>query len=218
VSVVAAITLPRTALAVGMHTRTAEESAEAAMRKAIAHPATTRNALLSPDYPVAFDAAEKSIESYKVASGLKMAAWAAEPQLANPVAISIDEKGRLWACETFRFDGGGPGMGVYDIRHMYDRLDEDLASKTVEQRMATLNKWNHNDNSSLTQWPDRLRLIEDRDGDGRADYSSIFAQWSEPLDGLASGVITRGDDVYVTNIPHLWLLRDEIHDGKAVFV
>ena len=83
-----------------MKTRTAEESAEAAMRKAIAHPATTRSALLSPDYPVAFEAAEKSMENYKVPSGLKMAVWAAEPQLANPVAISIDEKGRLWACET----------------------------------------------------------------------------------------------------------------------
>ena len=65
-----------------------------------------------------------------------------------------------------------------------------------------------------------MKLIEDRDGDGKADYFSTFvAEWSKPLDGLASGVITRqtrtGEDVYVTNIPDLWLLRDTKNSGVA---
>src|SRR5262249_53579035 len=100
-------------------------------------------------------------------------------------------------------------------RHMYDRLDDDLSSRTVEQRQATLDKWNHGDNSKLAVWPDRLRLIEDRDGDGKADHSSGFDEWKQPLGGICSGVITRGDDVYVTNSPDLWLLRDTDHDGVA---
>src|SRR5205085_8210748 len=149
-----------------MRTRTAEESADRAQKKAATQPAPeSPEALLNQNYPPAFADAEKAIERYKVAPGLKLSVFAAEPQLANPVALSIDDKGRFWVCETFRFDGGGPGNGVYDIRHMYDRLDDDLSSKTVEQRQATLDKWNHGDNSSLTVWPDRLRLIEDRDGD-----------------------------------------------------
>jgi quinoprotein glucose dehydrogenase len=180
----------------------------------------TTQELLEPDYPPRFDAAEKAIDNYKVASGLKMSVFAAEPQLANPVCLWIDQQSRFWVCETWRFDGGGPGWGVYDIRHMYERLDDDLSSKTVEQRMANLLKWNKGDLSSLTQWPDRLRLIGDRNGDGKADFSSIFAQWQKPLDGLASGVITRpdgkgGEDVYVTNIPSVYKLKDSNHDGKA---
>ena len=169
--------------------------------------------------PPAFADATKAMEQYKIPDGLKMSVFAAEPQLQNPVALSIDNEGKFWVCETFRFDGGGAGMGVYDIRQMYDRLDTDLASKTVEQRMEALNKWNKGDQTALTQWPDRLKLIEDRNGDGKADYFSIFAQWSRPLDGLASGVITRptrtGEDVYVANIPDLWLLRDTKNTGIA---
>jgi quinoprotein glucose dehydrogenase len=195
------------------------EKAEAERAKAAADEAA-RQAVLEPTYPVAFADATKAIDQYKAAPGLKIEVFAAEPQLANPVAFTIDHKGRFWVCETWRFDGGGPGNGVYDIRNMYTRLDDDLASKTVEQRQANLDKWNHGDNSGLAVWPDRLRLIEDRNGDGKADYSGVFAEWSQPLDGLASGVITRpnrdgSEDVYVTNIPNLYRLRDTNHDGKA---
>ena len=176
-----------------------------------------QTALLHQDYAPAFEAAAKAIDGYKVASGVKMSVFAAEPQLANPVALYIDEKNRFWVVETFRFDGGGDGWGVYDIRHIYDKIDDDLASKTVEQRLATMKKWNNGDLAQLEQWPDRLRLIEDRDGNGKADHSSVFAEWSKALDGIASGVITKPgtDDVYVTNIPHLLHLRDKDGDGKA---
>jgi hypothetical protein len=82
-----------------------------------------------------------------------MTVFAAEPQLQNPVSLHIDDKNRFWVCETFRFDGGGEGDGVYDIRHRYHLLDDDLASKTVEQRLAVINKWNDNDLSKLTFIP-----------------------------------------------------------------
>src|SRR5439155_25773069 len=135
----------------GMHTHTTEESTEISQKKAATKPMpATTQALLHPDYPPDFAAAEKAIDNYKVAAGLKMTVFAAEPQLQNPVALWIDEHGKFWVCETWRFDGGGPGNGVYDIRHMYDRLDDDLSSKTVETRMERLNKWNHGDNHELT--------------------------------------------------------------------
>jgi len=163
----------------------------------------------------AFDEAAKAMEKYKTASGLKLEVFAAEPQLVNPVALWMDDRGRAWVVETYRFEGGGEGHGVYDIRHRYHQLDDDLAMKMVEQRLETLLKWNNGDLSSLTEWPDRLRMIVDTDGDGRADHATVFAEFKEPLDGIASGVITRGDDVYLANIPHLWLLRDTDGDGVA---
>ena len=148
--------------------------------------------------------------------GLSAEVFAAEPQLANPVAMCTDEKGRFWVVETFRFDGGGIGHGVYDIRHRYHLIDEDLACKTVEDRLATIKRWNNGDLSSLTQFPDRLRLIEDTDCDGKADRSTIFDDsYNEPLDGVASGVLVHGDDIYFANMPNLWLLHDKDGDGKV---
>lgn len=169
-----------------------------------------------PDVPPAFDLATKQIGRLTLSPGLSAEVFAAEPQLTNPVAMCTDEKGRFWVVETFRFDGGGVGHGTYDIRHRYHLLDEDLASKTVEQRLEMIKRWNNNDLSSLTQFPDRLRLIEDTDGDGKADRSTIYDDsFNHPLDGVASGVLVRGDDVYFANVPHLWLLKDTNGDNKA---
>ncbi|MEA2736316.1 MAG: quinoprotein glucose dehydrogenase, partial [Humisphaera sp.] len=182
--------------------------------KAAKAQATSQPAILNPTYPPEFAEAQRAIKAFKPASGLKMTVFAAEPQLQNPVSLHIDDKNRFWVCETFRFDGGGEGDGVYDIRHRYHLLDDDLASITVEKRLDVINKWNNNDLSKLTVYPDRLKLIEDKDNDGKADSSRIIAEWKKPLDGLASGAITRGDDVYVTNIPDLWLLKDKDKDGK----
>ena len=123
--------------------------------------------------------AERAIKRFKPASGLKMTVFAAEPQLQNPVAMWIDEKNRFWICETFRFDGGGDGNGVYDIRHRYHQLDDDLASKTVEQRLAVIKKWNDNDLSPLTVYPDRLKLIEDKNNDGKADSYRVIARMAK---------------------------------------
>ena len=44
-------------------------------------------------------------------------------------------------------------------------------------------------------------------GSGKADKSTILAQFKEPLDGLAAGVMAIDGDVYITCIPHLWILK-----------
>src|SRR3954468_1997048 len=60
-----------------------------------------------PAIPPAFDEAEKAIAHFKKPKDLTVKVWAAEPQLINPVAISIDDHGRAWVVETDRFRGGG---------------------------------------------------------------------------------------------------------------
>ena len=61
-----------------------------------------------------------------------------------------------------------------------------------------------------------IRLVEDLDSDGKADSSKVFADGFDGLlDGIASGVLARGDDVYFTSIPSVWKLKDEDGDGKA---
>ena len=65
-----------------MRTRTAAESAERSEKKMATQPSPeSPEALLNQDYPVAFADAEKAIEKYKVAGGLKLSVFAAEPLL-----------------------------------------------------------------------------------------------------------------------------------------
>src|SRR5436309_9254983 len=46
--------------------------------------------------------AELALKKFQVPAGLKVDLWAAEPLLANPVALNFDEHGRAYVCETFR--------------------------------------------------------------------------------------------------------------------
>ncbi|MFM9031927.1 MAG: PVC-type heme-binding CxxCH protein, partial [Opitutaceae bacterium] len=57
----------------------------------------------------------------------------------------------------------------------------------------------------------RVRMLEDTDGDGRYDRSTLFA------DGLnfPNGILTWRDGVIVTAAPHILFLRDTDGDGKA---
>ena len=154
---------------------------------------------------------ELAIKHIKPAPGLKVDLWAAEPMLANPVAFSFDEKGRAYVCETFRL-----AAGVDDIRQIMSWLDEELASRTVDERLAEMKRHLGDKFETYTNHSERIRLLEDRAGLGKADHDTVFAdQFNSPLDGIGAGVLARGGNVWYANIPNLWLLRDTNNDGVA---
>ena len=177
---------------------------------------------------------ELAIKKFSVPPGFKVDLFAAEPDLANPVAFSIDERGRFYVVETFRLS-----TGVLDIRGRKgwpnsdflksasterlaglsdELLDVDLANHTVDDRVAMLRKYMGAKANELAIESDRIRLIEDRDGDGKADHATVFADgFSNMAEGLGAGVLARKGDVYFANIPNLWLLRDTNNDGVADF-
>ena len=58
----------------------------------------------------------------------------------------------------------------------------------------------------------------DSDGDGRPDTRTVFAgPFNDPLDGTGAGVLALDGDIFYTNIPNLWRLRDLDGDGVAEF-
>jgi quinoprotein glucose dehydrogenase len=156
----------------------------------------------------------KAISPDETASGavladrnLKVEVWAAEPLLANPVAFGFDETGRCFVVETFRHTHGVP-----DTRGK-PWLDDDLACRTVADRVAMYKKYKFGQYSENSE---RLRLVWDSDGDGKADKESTFATgFNRYEDGLAAGVLARKGDVYFTCIPDLYLLKDTDGDNKA---
>jgi quinoprotein glucose dehydrogenase len=154
---------------------------------------------------------QQSIKGFRVPAELRTELFAAEPLLANPVAFFVDERGRVFVCETFR-----QGKGVEDNRGHGHWLDDDLAAQTVEDRLTYIQKHLKEKAIDYTKYDDRIRLLEDTDGDGKADKAIVFAdRFNNIVNGTGAGVLVRGDNVYYTCIPDLWLLRDTDGDGKA---
>jgi quinoprotein glucose dehydrogenase len=167
-----------------------------------------------PPLPDGTEAATKAIAAFRVPAGMRVELFAAEPQLGSPVAICLDERGRVFVAEEYRFN-----RGTEENRTRPFLLDDDLQIKTVDDRLAMFRKFADKFDGGMdwfSRWSDQVRLLEDRDGDGQADRSTVFAdRFNNPLDGLAAGLIARDGDVYLTCIPNLWRLRDDDDDGVA---
>lgn len=165
----------------------------------------------NPAIDKASDQGEKAIARFKVPQGFQMSLWAAEPHLANPVAFCFDEKGRCYVAETFRLHAG-----VTDIRNHMNWLDDDLACRTVADRVAMMTKFEGKKVKDYGVHHDRVRLIEDTKGSGQADKSTVFAEGFKNIpDGIGSGVLARRGKVWFTCIPDLWMLQDTKGTGKA---
>jgi len=116
--------------------------------------------------------------SLEVPDGLEVTLFAESPQLYNPTAIDVDERGRVWVAEAVnyrRWSGRNPGFEL--------------------------------------PGGDRVVVLEDTDGDGRADTSEVFVQDPELVSPLGIAVI--GERVFVACSPTLWVYEDRDGDGKA---
>src|SRR5437660_246655 len=110
-------------------------------------------------------------KKFVVPEGFEVRLFAAEPDVINPVAMTWDERGRLWVLELYEYP---------------------LGAKNGKPR-------------------DRIKILEDTDGDGRADKVTVFA------DGLnlATGLQLGNGGVYVGQAPEFLFLEDTDGDGKA---
>ncbi len=111
----------------------------------------------------------------KVADGLELTLFAAEPDLFNPTTIDIDAQGRVWVCEA----------------RNYRLFNQPITDKAG----------------------DRIRVLEDTDGDGRCDKATTFYQ--DPSLQAPMGIAVLGDRVYICQSPDLFYLEDTNHDGVA---
>lgn len=174
-----------------------------------------------PEVAPASPEAEQALKRMKVPDGLDIKLWAAEPMLANPVAFNFDEKGRIFVAETYRYR-----TSVLDIRDYMWVLEDELASRTIEDRTAMVEKrFGAEGKKELSIETEVVRLLEDTNNDGVADQSYVYADgFNSHLDGIASGVLARRGKVWLTNIPSVWQFtgdkkaetRTEISRGYGV--
>lgn len=157
------------------------------------------------------DAAD-SMQGIRIPDGWKIDLFAAEPDVANVVAFDIDNQGRVFVCETFR-----QNRGVTDNRAHDDAwVLADLSARTVQDRIDYHKRLLGEAAITYAQHDDRIRMLVDTDGDGRADSSTLVVNGFNRLEeGTGAGLLVRGNDIYYTNIPKLWKLVDEDGDGEV---
>src|SRR5262245_8530551 len=132
--------------------------------RAFAVPADASQPSEQPTIAEASDAGQRAQAGIRISTAMKGELWAAEPMLPNAVVFCLDHQGRIFVCETFR-----QSRGIEDNRGHATWVNDDLAAQTVEDRLAYIKKRLGEKASEYTKYDDRVRLLEDTDGDGRAD-------------------------------------------------
>ncbi|MEN8772371.1 MAG: PVC-type heme-binding CxxCH protein, partial [Akkermansiaceae bacterium] len=161
---------------------------------------------------------------------LQFTKWTPGFAVPDPVAISFDNQGRAYVSQTQRRKAND-----LDIRQNRDWISTDLSFKSPDdkrafyhrtflsensgankKRVKDYNKDGKHDLADLQFLSERIHLIEDSDGDGLADKTSIYAEgFVDEIGGIAAGVLHHDGDVYTTIVPDVWKLRDTNNDGKA---
>jgi quinoprotein glucose dehydrogenase len=166
--------------------------------------------------------AEAALRSFAIAPGLQVEVWASEPLLANPVAFTFDPNGHAYVTETHRRRSSVPDIRKYEAWTL-----ENLALRSVEQRTAffkskfpesgrvapskdrpDVNSDGQFDWHDLEVESEIVRLIEDSNGDGKADRSKVFAEGFNSLGtGVAAGIAIHNGDTFFTCTPDLWKIK-----------
>ena len=160
---------------------------------------------------------EKAILStIKFPEGMVAKLFAREPDVQDPTAITFDDQNRLYIAETHRFE-----RGIEDNRrNPWVADDYQLTSPAERLEMyknyAAKKSPNAKPLSYFTKYSEFIRVIEDRDGDGKCDHATVYAEgFNDALDGTAAGIMALDGKIYFACIPNVWMLEDKDGDLKA---
>ncbi|MGL6267501.1 MAG: DUF7133 domain-containing protein, partial [Chitinophagaceae bacterium] len=165
----------------------------------------------------------------QLAEGLSATLWGIDSLVKSPIAIDIDNNGRLYYTTTNRQNNS-----EFDIRGHQDWEIRSISLQTVEDRRKFLhtelspqnsykNTWlkDVNGDSSrdwidLTIEKENVFRLSDINGDGVADKSQLLVDdFNDEVTDVAGGVLSDGNDLYVAAAPDLWKMRDINGDGVA---
>lgn len=165
--------------------------------------------------------------SAKVIDGIQMTLWASDSLAPDPVAMSIDDQGRVYLIRTNRQKNS-----EFDIRGHRDWMTESIGLQTVEDRRAFLRKTFAPEKSKENEWlkdlnedgshdwkdlaieKDEVWRLEDTNGDGIADKSMrVLNDFFEEITDVAGGLLVRGKEMFIGIAPDVWRLKDTDGDG-----
>lgn len=162
---------------------------------------------------------------------LEFRKWSGPINVPDPVALSLDDQGRVYVTQTRRRK-----IQDLDIRQHRGWISNDLGLCTVSDKsqffktqlaiggpqdkqrkhVQDVNGDGQHDWRDLTVISEVIYRLEDQDRDGTADGITTFAEdFKTEVTGIAAGVLAYDDAVYATVAPDLWKLEDTDDDGVA---
>lgn len=155
--------------------------------------------------------------------------WASDTLATDPVAISIDEKGRVFYTRGSRITNS-----EFDIRAHRDWMTASISFQTVEDRrkfiretfsetnevgerfLKDLNEDGVLDWRDLTVEKEQVWFVQDASGDGVADQAQLYLEdFNDEVTDLANGVEYHDGAVYISVGPDFWRTEDRDGDGIA---
>ena len=134
---------------------------------------------------------EESRRALRLPEGFTATLVASEPLVMDPVFIDWDERGRMWVVE----------MGDYPFAE----------GETTSDGKVTWQDGVPGEGAGQGLQTGRVRILEDADGDGRYEKSTLF------LEGLthATGLACWQGGVFVASVPDIFYARDNDGDGRC---
>ncbi len=145
---------------------------------------------------------EESLRRFRVENGFHVELVAAEPHVADPVAMAFDAKGRIFVCEIHGYNL----EGYLDVLELNKTGQLDTAVRRIPANEAARKQAEHDQYGTV-------KLLEDTDADGRVDRATVWADRLPP----AYGVVPARDGVIVLCAPDILYLADRDGDGAADF-
>jgi putative membrane-bound dehydrogenase-like protein len=136
---------------------------------------------------------DEAVARMVVPEGFHVEVVAAEPMIRQPVTASFDERGRLWVIEYLQYPnpaGLKPVTVDQYLRTEYDRVPDPPPKGP--------------------RGADRIKILEDTDGDGRMDQATVFVEGLNLASGLAVGY----GGVFVGQAPYLLFYPDRNKDDR----
>src|SRR6266581_7371736 len=130
----------------------------------------------------------------KLPDGLHAKLFASEPMIVQPVAIEFDDRGRLWVIQYLQYPNPA-GL---------QRVKVDRYSRTVYDKIP-------DPPPRGPKGADRITILEDTDGDGRADKAKDFVNGLNLASGLAFG----HGGVFILQTPYLLFYPDRSEEHTS---
>ena len=105
---------------------------------------------------------EESVARMKVADGFEVKLFAAEPMVVNPIAMTVDEKGRVWVVECFEYPSRTPKGKLPRDRI---KILEDTQGTGKADKVTTW--WTPRTGRFTSTWPPASRSVTAASTSGR---------------------------------------------------
>ncbi len=154
---------------------------------------------LATDAPPALPP-EESRQLFRLPPGFRIELAVSEPHVADPVAMAFDARGRILVCEIHGYNL----EGYLDVLQLNKTGELDTQVRRIPANDEAVKRADKEQYGTV-------KLLEDKDGDGRIDHSTVLADRLPPC----YGVVPARDGVIVFCAPEIIFLADRDGDGAA---